>query len=34
MIGVIGDVALPGGSQGGITTNLLVNWADTGRWRP
>jgi hypothetical protein len=34
MIGVVGDVALPGGSQGGITTNLLVNWDYTGRWRP
>ena len=34
MIGVVGDVALPGGSQGGITTNLLVNWDFTKRWRP
>ena len=34
MIGVVGDVALPGGSQGGITANLLVNWDYTKRWRP
>lgn len=34
MIGVVGDVALPGGSQGGITTNLLVNWDFTKQWRP
>jgi hypothetical protein len=34
MIGVVGDVALPGGSQGGITANLLVNWDFTKRWRP
>jgi len=34
MIGVVGDVALPAGSQGGITTNLLVNWDFTKRWRP
>lgn len=34
MIGVVGDIALPGGSQGGITTNLLVNWGTTDRWLP
>jgi len=34
MIGVVGDIALPGGSQGGITANLLVNWDYTTRWRP
>ena len=34
MTGVVGDVALPGGSQGGITANLLVNYDMTKRWRP
>ena len=34
MTGVVGDVALPGGSQGGITANLLVNYDFTKRWLP
>lgn len=34
MIGVVGDVALPGGSQGGITANLLVQNQWTNRWVP
>ena len=34
MIGVVGDVALPGGSQGGITANLLVQDQWTNRWVP
>ena len=34
MTGVVGDVALPGGSQGGITANLLVNYDATKRWLP
>ena len=34
MIGVLGELALPGGTQGGITANLIVKYDITNRWLP
>jgi len=34
MVGVVGGLTLPGGTQGGLTANLIVNYDITGRWLP